>query len=95
MIGIQEALSRRTPCTEVKRSKTQRLTASEANTIVQLRKELEEKNKMIKRLKEKSSFCQEFTNTDSEIKYLKNYLSDKISSINQMKDNLHRKDLHR
>ena len=93
MIGIQEALERSSSCAEVNRPRTQRISAGEANIIVKLRKELEEKNKMIQKLKEKSAFGKEFNNNDSEITYLKKCLSDKITNINQMKDDLHRKDL--
>ena len=96
MIGIQEALARSSSCAEVNSTRPQRISANEANIIMQLRKEVDEKDKMIKKLKEKSSFkIKEFSNSDDEIKYLKNYLSDKIFNINQMKDDLHRKDLKR
>ena len=93
MIGIEEALARTSSCAELNRLKPKKVSDVESKVIIQLRKELNEKDKMIERLKERSEYCSESGDIGSEIAYLNNYLSDKISGINQLKEELHMKDL--
>ena len=60
------------------------------------RRQLEEKNKTIKKLKEDRSTANPVTRrrtVGQEINLLKTFLNDKISSINQMKDELKYKDI--
>ena len=52
------------------------------------RKQLEEKNKTIKKLKDEKNCLVVRRNVQQEIRQLKTFLSDKISSINQMKEEL-------
>ena len=92
MIGIEEALARTSSCADINRVTPTRFSDVETNVIKQLRKTLSEKDKMIERLTEKSENTSESGDIASEIAYLKSYLGDKISGINQMKEELHRKD---
>ena len=57
------------------------------------RKQLEEKNKTIKKLKDEKNCLVVRRNVQQEIRQLKTFLSDKISSINQMKEELKYKDI--
>ena len=57
------------------------------------RKQLEEKNKTIKKLKDEKNCLVARRNVQQEIRQLKTFLSDKISSINQMKEELKYKDI--
>ena len=60
------------------------------------RRQLEEKNKTIKKLKEERSSANTAMKSKTvgqEIDLLKRFLSDKIASINQMKDELKYKDI--
>ena len=60
------------------------------------RRELEDKNKTIKKLKEDRSTANTVTKrrtVGQEINLLKTFLGDKISSINQMKEELKYKDI--
>ena len=60
------------------------------------RRQLEERNKIIKKLKEdrsKANTVMKRRTVGQEINLLKTFLSDKISSINQMKDELKYKDI--
>ena len=93
MIGIEEALARTSSCATLNRVKPKRISAVETNVIIQLRNELNEKDELIERLKGKNENCSESGDIGTEIAYLKSYLGDKISGINQMKEELGRKDL--
>ena len=95
MIGIQEALARTSSCVDVNKSRINRLKGGDEHIIEQLRKELTEKNMIIQKMKVKSETLKQFRDSASEIEYLKGYLSDKIASINQMKEELHRMDRDR
>ena len=95
MIGIQEALARTSSCVDVNKSRINRLKGGDEHIIEQLRKELTEKNMIIKKMKDKGENLEQFKDSASEIEHLKGYLSDKIASINQMKEDLHRMDRDR
>ena len=92
MIGIQEALARTSSCVEMNKTRVDRMTGGDENIVRKLRKELNEKNKIIQKLKDKSETLDEFNHSQSEIDSLKGFLSDKIASINQMKKELHKMD---
>ena len=78
-----------------------RKTSSSLNNVeiinrVISRRQLEEKNKTIKKLKEDRSSANtrmKSRTVGQEINLLKSFLSDKISSINHMKDELKYKDI--
>ena len=63
MIGIEEALARTSSCAEINRVRPKRVPDDETN----LRKELNKKDKMIERLKEKSENYSESGVIGSEI----------------------------
>ena len=90
MNKISETFSRNSFPVEI--NKIPSLTSCEENTISMLKRELIEKSKYIKRLEERNGITQDVSNVDDKIKYLKNYLSDKICSINEMKEDLNQKD---
>ena len=93
MKGIEEALGRTSLCATLNRVKPKRIPDVETNVIIQLRNELNEKDELIERLKEKHENCSESGDIVSEIAYLKSFLGDKVSGITQMKEELARKDL--
>merc|ERR1712129_326001 len=67
MVVIQEALARTSSCVAV-----DRIPGVDGSMMIQLRRELSEKNRIIKRLKERSENCDEFSDTVTEIEHLRN-----------------------
>ena len=95
MIGIQEALARTSSCVDMNKSRVDRLKGGDKHLIDQLRKELTEKNMIIKKMKDKGETLEQFNDSASEIDHLKGYLSEKLASINHMKEELHKMDRDR
>ena len=63
------------------------------NTIAKLRRQLEERGQAVKKVKGERSGMVKRRTVEQEIRHLKTFLSDKISSINQMREELKFQDI--